>query len=552
MIRIEKNSTFAELLSMATSVLNKNYIGYSDPQDAAYISSSISRKSKRAIMQFPVITVDSVCLEDINMVNKALEREYATFLRIAMGLDDTIKENTSKLDYLKRFHTNGYADARNNYMYKEDVDYLEDLKVYNEDGQLILENLIDDIFNKEANIKDNSGLRLENLNDMTIKNNSNLIRLNEARITRDREETETTRTSTTVGQDSSRGRMTGSNTSDSLTRQRSRGTNTTTGDSHAYQRGTDDARNYALNGNNNQGNGANGGGGNPYAGDRDIDTYTNNTTNSVNAGRNNTHTTGINKSATTNNTERKSNSSEVTKVVRGRQSVVIDTNKDQLGYGAQLVDNDVKKANELIPTTIDVHVYRNFGDGDTQVVHILFGVKTICHKVPAYEMINTVVNTINNKRGLFRFIQWTTGEIKFFKDYLLNIDEIRENVKNSKKNKGWFTRLRDQSILARIKRSSRAKNQIIPNSTFVLTMNEVEFINNTYNINLLNENEINKIISAFNLLGFVIVDNAAEVVYFAFDGMDDLQTYSYRELERENRNQGNDIKSLVSVMNKIR
>lgn len=65
---------------------------------------SISKMAGDSILQYPVLVTDSISVEDLTMVTKALEREYVTFFRIATGLDDV--SETGKRAYLQKFHQN--------------------------------------------------------------------------------------------------------------------------------------------------------------------------------------------------------------------------------------------------------------------------------------------------------------------------------------------------------------------------------------------------------------------------------------------------------------
>jgi hypothetical protein len=83
-------------------------------------------------------------------------------------------------------------------------------------------------------------------------------------------------------------------------------------------------------------------------------------------------------------------------------------------------------------------------------------------------------------------------------------------------------------------------------------MEEIEYIKNNYGLDFLKDlNMARDLFKTFFLLGFVIVDSAAEISYFLFDGYNDYQKYSFNSLERENKNTGNEVKSLVNLMRKL-
>lgn len=362
---------------------------------ARFGRSSLARKAGDAIMQFPVVTTDVISVQDLTMINKALEREYATFVRIAMGLEDSVATDLGKRSYVKQFHQN--MNTSTSGINPSGVIHMESanialLKPFSED------------------------LRSESLNDLTNKNNRNHYILGEA---------------------------------------------------------------------------------NPN-GPRKIEP--------------NVHF------------------------------------KDKSQYSSGLVDNDVKKANELVPTTLDIAVLYDNGE-QMQQSNILLGVKTISHLVTSEEMVYNVAKAVEEKRGFFRFIQWTSGEISFFKDYLFMIDRIKKEATSQRSNSTWWRSLKRRSLEDKVRKVTFSKKELLPNATILITMDEVEYIQNNYNINLMdNTKAVKTIMDAFFLLGFVVVDPASELAYFFFDGQDSFQTFSYAALEREARNPNNELKAMVSLM----
>jgi len=439
----ESRDSLRELIFTLNDYRNNNVDTSGQPT-----GNSIFRKAAPAILQFPIIVSDGVSLEDLTMINKALEREYSTIIRLAMGLDDILDDEhgtKSKIDYIKKFHTNNYSSANSNVLELIENVNKENLIVVSEDTVIEV--------NDKALLRESLGLNMTNLNDLTNKNYRQYINLSEAKK------------------------------DDGLK---------TTKVEYEYEIG------------------------------------------------------------------RSKQTGKLTPYVVGKKEIrEIDKNKDTFkgysNYSSQLVDNDIKKANELIPTTLDITVYHKVGEKVIED-HILLGVKCVSHKVSGQEMIDNITDTIEKKRPFFRFIQWTTGEIKFFKDYLLCLDNLKkEALKSRSKDKSalYFKELKNRATISKLKSAFNLKNQLIPNSTIVMTMDEVDFIRNNYNIDLIKDiDTVNELIKTYFLVGFVIVDSASEIVYFKFDGIDKYQMFTYSSLERENRNQGNDIKALVSLMSK--
>ena len=216
----------------------------------------------------------------------------------------------------------------------------------------------------------------------------------------------------------------------------------------------------------------------------------------------------------------------------------------------RMSDNDCKKANEMVPTTLAVSLNvkdkGNFGG----TVNFLIGIKTILHPVNSDEMVRNVVNGCRHTNKFFNFIRWTTGELNFLKDFVLNINEIRDDVVNrmSAKESGWWTVLKHRKKAATAKKLIPFGKEILPNSALVLSIDEVEMIRNEYGFDLSDPAMVIKLMREYFLLAFVVVDPAQELATFMFDGQNQPQTMSFSGLERENSNK-NDFKEIYKMIN---
>lgn len=215
----------------------------------------------------------------------------------------------------------------------------------------------------------------------------------------------------------------------------------------------------------------------------------------------------------------------------------------------KMSDSDCKKANELVPTTLAVSLnvkeHGNFGG----TVNFVIGIKTILHPVTSDEMIRNLVLGCKNSSKFFKFLKWTTGEIKFFKDFLLNVTDIRTDVLNTMSNKesGWWTALKRRRQISDLKR--RFGQGLMPNAAITLSMDEVQLIRSNYGYDLTDPKLVTKIMSDYFLLSFVIVDPSQELAMFLFDGENHFQTMSFAGLERENNNSKNDFKEIYKLIN---
>lgn len=215
----------------------------------------------------------------------------------------------------------------------------------------------------------------------------------------------------------------------------------------------------------------------------------------------------------------------------------------------KMSDSDCKKANELVPTTLAVTLNvkdeGNFGGS----INFVLGIKTVMHPITSDEMIRNLVLACKNSSSFFKFIKWTTGEIKFVKDLLLNITDIRTDVLNtmSKKESGWFTALKKRRLTSGFKRMVTRKG-LLPNASVTVTMDEVQIIRSQYGYDLTDPKLVIKIMQEYFLLSFVIVDSSQELAMFLFDGENHFQTMSFTGLERENNNK-NDFKEIYKLIN---
>ena len=215
----------------------------------------------------------------------------------------------------------------------------------------------------------------------------------------------------------------------------------------------------------------------------------------------------------------------------------------------RLADNDVKKCNELVPTTLSVSLQQKSNDNFGGVINFILGVKGIMHPVNSDDMVSNLLDGHKAGNKFFNFLRWTSGEITFIKDLLFNVKGIKDDVikKHSKGGSHWWTTLKRNRTIARVK-NGHSKQKILPNATIVCSMEEVIEMQDAYNVDLLKVSNVIKLMDRYFLLGFAIVDETQELVHFIFDGERDFQVLSFNGLERENNNK-NDFKDIYKMIN---
>jgi len=215
----------------------------------------------------------------------------------------------------------------------------------------------------------------------------------------------------------------------------------------------------------------------------------------------------------------------------------------------RLHDNDIKKCNELVPTTLSVTLQQIKGDNFGGNVNFILGIKGLMHPVNSDEMVSNLLDGYKSGNRFFNFLRWTSGEIAFLRDLVMNVDGIKEDAlkKHRKGSSHWWTTLKRNRTLSRVK-NTFGKNKILPNATIACSMEEVMEIKDTYNVDLMDPKAVMKLMDRYFLLGFVVVDESQELCYFMFDGEREFQALSFKGLERENNNK-NDFKDIYKMIN---
>lgn len=233
-------------------------------------------------------------------------------------------------------------------------------------------------------------------------------------------------------------------------------------------------------------------------------------------------------------------------IAAGRQVVVRDL----------LMNNDVKKANELAPTLLHIRVIARDkskkSEGGAYYVDFVVGVKATMHPINSEEMINEVTNACRYHDELFRFIRWTTGEINFFSDFLLNLRDSREAVSHEQGGGSpWWNRLQRMRVIANFKARVFMKNRILPNASIAITQQEVDYIKNTFGFNLMDPKFAEDVMNRYYLLCFIVVDESMEIVHFKYDGQKSFDTLSFSGLQKENSDAARNFRDILKAVQRV-
>ena len=221
-------------------------------------------------------------------------------------------------------------------------------------------------------------------------------------------------------------------------------------------------------------------------------------------------------------------------------------------FKKQLMDTDVKKANELVPSMLVVNYAVKEKDEVIQSTAIV-GIKTRLIPMDSFDILDRLAAKNTDKSGFVKFIRATTGEIKFMKDFVLAIDKAKIDVLNKTKrgsaNQIWKV-LERRAAVNNLRKALGQKNDASPITTLVITQEEVDYLRKNSGMDLNNVNTANYILNSFNLLAICIVDEAAEVAKFLFDGeFNQYDYYSFTALEKEAGDNGM-YKKVINLMSK--
>lgn len=217
--------------------------------------------------------------------------------------------------------------------------------------------------------------------------------------------------------------------------------------------------------------------------------------------------------------------------------------------------NDIKKANELMPTTLTVNfVYERTPGGMTIPVEgVVIGIKARLIPVSSNDITNHIISKIEDKNWLLQLIRATTRETSFVKDFLLAIDKAKVDAlahsRQGSANPMWKV-LERRAMNSKLRRLLGSNNAYMAITTLCVSQEDVDYVKKEFNIDFEQPSNIDPLFSNLNLMCVCIVDEALEVAKFMFDtGDGNWENYSFSSLEREDKD--NTYKKVVNLMTKV-
>jgi hypothetical protein len=218
----------------------------------------------------------------------------------------------------------------------------------------------------------------------------------------------------------------------------------------------------------------------------------------------------------------------------------------------RLIDTDVKKANELQPTVLQINYSEKKENGDIELRTFLAGVKSRLVAVDSTDIIERLIAKNKTKINFLNFIRATTGEIGFFKDFLFAIDQAKLDSKNAVK-KGeaaaiWNC-LANRAVKNTNNKLKKLGNDASAITVLVLSQETVDYMKNVHKFDLEKMNNTKMICEAYNLMGIMIADESIEALKVFYVGNNSYERLAYSYLEKEEKN--SDYKKMVNLMGKM-
>lgn len=233
-----------------------------------------------------------------------------------------------------------------------------------------------------------------------------------------------------------------------------------------------------------------------------------------------------------------------------RRNTIRDINDISKSFSA----NDIKKANELIPTTLAVNFMVRNGDGEPIPFEgAVIGIKARLIPVSATDITNHMVSKVEDKNWLLQLVRATTREISFTRDFLFAIDKAKvDALSHSRKgssNPMWKV-LERRAMGSKLKRLMGSANSYMAITTLCVSQEDIDYIKKENNVDFEDPSNIDPLFSNYNLMCVCVVDESLEVAKFMFDtGDGNWENYSFTSLEREDKD--NTYKKVVNLMTKV-
>ena len=226
----------------------------------------------------------------------------------------------------------------------------------------------------------------------------------------------------------------------------------------------------------------------------------------------------------------------------GTRDIEIEKHIDQTK-----IKNEVLERNGFRPSVVEIEVTFIIGGRDIKV-DIPVGVKTVLHAINSDDLLDHIMSSVAGKGVLHNLIRYTTGELHSLSDVLFGFQNIKQGIARGNEIDKWSDALKHRKRMNKIRNviPALAKKPYLPNTSVIISMEDVAEIERTIGYNLLTDvNRTIKFMKDNFLLTFVIADDVTETAYVLYDGHNDFDEFPYSTIKRENEKNNDIINSLI-------
>jgi len=203
-------------------------------------------------------------------------------------------------------------------------------------------------------------------------------------------------------------------------------------------------------------------------------------------------------------------------------------------------ETKINKLNSMKPLMMTVGLRIMSGGKVSDVIDYVVGVKTHCRVIDAEVLPDFAEYPSKTMNFVSRKARWRAGELKFL-DYLFARKEKKQAAYDSRDPKRkWYHRL---YTLAHSKGSAKAAKRLtgssstaglIPNVTMILSKSDVDMIEATNGIDLLNGSTAKRICNELFLIAMVVIDTDSQSVKLLLpDTMNDYEVHSMASINKQ-------------------
>lgn len=222
---------------------------------------------------------------------------------------------------------------------------------------------------------------------------------------------------------------------------------------------------------------------------------------------------------------------------------------------------------KVSPTIITLNLFIQDGNGVDREIQLPLAIKATLQYVDSVDIRDMLGSANITGKKLLNFIKMTTGQISFFKDWLLALDNAKKDVERERTigHTPFFRRLMSNKSKYRLKTIGDAipvikkfiaskTQQDLPMCTLIIDETELRTIGYRLNDCIKNRAKyIDPILDQYMLLGLGIVDKENDIIYFFYSGESDPIIAKISDLGSNggNTNISSDLSKALANMSKF-